>query len=131
MLYLNINKNILALLTVLIAAVILFWTISSAINSGKKIAQAETVASNAQALTKALEYFYNDQERFPSAGEFIDKNSMGLYLSVFPLSDITSETCSQTYSYKRPSTASYELSFCLPKTQSNFNAGWNKFSVKK
>jgi hypothetical protein len=131
MLNLNQNKNILASLTVLIAAVILFWTITSAVSSGKNIAQAEIVTSNAQALTKALEYFYNDQERFPTAGEFIDKNSMGTYLSVFPILDIVSETCPQSYLYKRPNSMSYELNFCLPKKQANYNAGWNKFLIKK
>jgi hypothetical protein len=120
-----LNPNVKAVLGSLFMAVILFWAVSSGINSGRLEAQAQAVLQTAQNLSAGLQYFYSDQNRFPSASEFADQSIMLNYFSVFPPVDLISSACSQSFVYKRISPGNFQLSFCLPKPVSGYVAGWN------
>lgn len=125
------TKTILQYLTVIILAVVLFFMFSSGISSGKSLAQSENIVRNTNELEKALDNFYKDQNRFPTAEEFADKNIMGQYLSIFPIQEFSSAVCSQTYLYKRLSAGSYQLNICVPKAALGFRAGWNQKTETK
>ncbi len=100
---------------------IIFW----GINNGKVLAQAAVVESTGKSVSSALQLFYQDQGRFPSALEFSQQNVMLNYLTSFPLPEFVSQTCSQTFVYKRVSNSEFALSFCLPTATSGYNKGWN------
>ena len=123
-----IKNNIIAFVTVVVLAVILLYTIISAYSLGKLSAQATVVNNNAHQLLNAVDYFYNDQNRFPSADEFSDFQSMNSYSTRIP-QNIASGSCSTSYSYKRISRSSMQLSMCLPYPVGGFPSGWHTFLI--
>lgn len=125
------NTNLKVILSSLAVAVVLFWSVSSGISKGKQMAQAQTVVATANSLSAGLQYFYSDQDRFPTALEFSDPSLMLNYFSSFPPPDFISTACSQSYIYKRISTSNFNLSFCLPVAYGNYNSGWNGINEQK
>lgn len=125
---LSLPKQIWLFLTVIGVAVILLWSILAGASKGKAVAQSQVVASNALALASGLKYFFLDQDRYPTALEFGDKNLMLNYFYLFPPADFTSKNCSQSFIYKRPSADNYSLSFCLSEQTNGYAAGWNTIS---
>ncbi|MDR3643008.1 MAG: hypothetical protein P4L74_05275 [Candidatus Doudnabacteria bacterium] len=109
-------------------AVILLLIIFWAVGKGQKLAQADIIIQTAGQTQKALSYFYQDQNRYPSAVEFADQNTMLNYLNVFPLPEFASVSCPQTFNYNRTSDTSYTLSFCLPSASGTYKSGWNSLS---
>ena len=99
---------------------------SLSINSGRTQSKMKLVLKNVESISTALEYFYSDQDRFPSVLEFQNKNVMEIYLDSFPPTEVVFKNCQQSLEYKRPKINSYELYFCLPKKVDGFKAGWNK-----
>ena len=127
-----IGNNLWKVATVIGMAVILFIGLFWGWNTGKIRAQTQTVLANEQALEKALENFYNDQNRYPTAGEFSDPNILGVYVQgSYPVADIQTKVCSQSFLYRRISFTTYQLNYCLPNASGNFPAGWNKKTVTK
>ena len=114
----------------LIMAVILFISIGAGIGSGFKHAQSLAVIESVNNLQTGLNYFYNDQDRFPTAVEFSDQVIMSNYFKSFPPINFAG-SCPQNYIYKRNSDINFELDFCLPTSSGNFKSGWNLLSGKK
>jgi type II secretory pathway pseudopilin PulG len=115
----------------LIIVVFLLLSIVLAWNSGKNLAQSKLVVTNVSGLQKALDNFYDDQDRFPTAQEFADRNIMINYANLFPSVDFVSKSCSQSFVYKRTSKNNYILSFCLPKKEDGFKQGWSQVTINK
>lgn len=129
---LQLPKQIIQFLTVLAAAVILLLSLLWGAASGQKLAQSGAVAANAESLSKGLGYFYRDQDRFPSAAEFLDdKNLMLNYFNDFPAANLPSAQCPSSFVYQRPDVQSFKLNFCLPAAWGNFPAGWNQLTESK
>ncbi len=118
--------KIWSLAAVLIMAALLLLSLEVAWNSGKSSAQSKVVLANTKGLQTALDYFYSDQNRFPTAIEFADRNTMIRYATLFPPPDFVSKSCSQSFVYKRASKSSYTLNFCLPKSEGGIKAGWSQ-----
>jgi type II secretory pathway pseudopilin PulG len=127
----NLLNKIWPLVTALIMVVFLLLSIVLTWNSGKNSAQSRLVLTNASGLQKALDYFYSDQDRFPTAQEFADRNIMINYANLFPPVNFVSKSCSQSFVYKRASKNNYSLSFCLPKKEGNLKQGWNQVTINK
>ena len=127
----QVSKNTTVILTVALASVVLFFSLKFAYGSGKSKAQAETVVTNAQEVVKGLDYFYSDQNRFPSVEEFKDSNLMVSYFSTFPVPFIESSKCQDNFVYKRQDIGKYQLNFCLAARITGFKAGWNEFTSSK
>lgn len=121
----HFSNKIKILLSSLIAAVVLLLAIFGGLGQGKKISQAQIIIQTAKNVIVALQYFYQDQNRYPSATEFENQNLMLVYFSNFPLPDYPSSNCSHSFDYKRPDAAEFQLSFCLPTAQPGYVAGWN------
>ncbi len=119
-----IKYSSLVLLT-LLAVLLLWWTF----NNGKKAGQSRQIIKDSRALSQAFEYFYQDQNRYPSSDEFTDQNLMRQYLSGFPPQEFVSETCPQTFVYVNNFRNDYELRICLPKGVQGYLTGWNKISA--
>jgi hypothetical protein len=127
----NFLKKYLQILTVAGSTVLLFLFLYWGVLSGNEKAQAQTVIQDAGQLVKAVDYFYNDQNRFPTAEEFLDRVAFGMYVNNFPPQQFTSATCPQTYVYKRISVTSYQLNFCLPANSNGYVKGWNRVEKSK
>jgi hypothetical protein len=114
-------QNIIVGIGAALLAVGLAWGIMSGIRAGK----SDTILTQAENVTTGLRYFFTDNNRYPSAQEFQDKNLMLHYFSVYPLPSITGGGCTQTFAYTSSSIRTYELRFCLPKARGGFAKGWN------
>jgi len=110
----------------LLLAVILLWGIFKGINNGRNFSQADLVIKNAMELKKSVQFFYNDQNRYPTANEFADKNVMGSYMNNFPPQDFISSVCEKSFEYKRPDPQNFQLYFCLPIGTGSYQKGWNQ-----
>lgn len=118
----RLKQNLLLIGLILLLGVGLWWALTAGIRAGK----SKIVLKNAAALRTGLNYFLEDQDRYPTALEFQDKNIMLNYLSPFPPVNVVSGICKQSFSYKSPTADTYELTFCLPKASGGFPAGQNK-----
>lgn len=124
-LQLHLPPYILKMLGGLVLAAVFLVLVLSGKNAGQNQAEAEIILKTAQSTQQALSYFYQDQSRFPTAAEFSDQNDMANYLSVFPLPNISSSFCSQSFVYKIVNDNSYSFSFCLPAASGGYRSGWN------
>ena len=119
------SNKIKILLSSLIVAVVLLLVIVWGVNTGKKIAQAKILIQTSKSAALALQYFYQDQNRYPTATEFENQNLMLTYFSNFPLLNYPSAACSQSFVYKRPDPVTFSLNFCLPTAEGGYGGGWN------
>lgn len=112
-------------LAILVAlAVVVIWR---AVVNGSRSSQSRQVLKDAAAIKLALDYFYKDQNRYPSIGEFEDQNIMRQYLSNFPPKEFVSGVCDSSFDYVNTFRNDYELRFCLPKGVRGYQTGWNVF----
>lgn len=121
----HLSNKIKIFLGSLIAAVILLLAVFSGISNGHKISQAEMLVQTSKNASLSLQYFYQDQNRYPTALEFDDQSLMLNYMSNFPLPDYPSSGCGESFIYKRPDANAFQLSFCLPVSSEGYAAGWN------
>jgi hypothetical protein len=98
--------------------------------AGRRAGQGQAVLAQAETLTAGLDYFYSDNNRYPSATEFQDRNLMLHYFSAYPLPVIKSRGCPQAFAYSSPNTKTYELRMCLPRAAKGFQRGWNVINPK-
>lgn len=124
--YLRIPNRTYQILTVLAVAVILLWAIAAGWSKGQKLAASEQVIANADQLIKGFEFFYNDQDRYPTAVEFSNQAIMSIYFNTFPPKVFAGGPCTESYSYKRNSASEYLLGFCLPTAAGGYQQGWNQ-----
>lgn len=117
-------QNLLLGFLVILLALGLWWAVRAGIRSG----QSATILKNVAALNTGLGYFFADQNRYPTALEFQDKNIMLNYVSPFPPENLASGLCQETYRYSSPTARTFELAFCLPTGKEGFAAGWNKIT---
>jgi len=113
---------------VIVVAVILFYGVYRGINNGILAAQSEVVLANARTIVKGLDYFYSDQNRYPSQEEFANTNLMLAYISGYPPVNIGAGACATgagNYGYHSLDFKRYELNFCLPASFEKFPAGIN------
>lgn len=117
----KILKIIGVVIAVILLALLLFWAFSS----GQKAAQSRQIIKDSKTIVNALEYFYQDQNRYPSINEFNDQNVMRQYMNNFPPQQFPSSGCEQSFEYQNSFRSDYELRICLPKAQSSYRVGWN------
>ncbi len=100
-----------------------------AIVNARKSAQSRQIVKDSAAIAVALEYFYEDQNRYPSTDEFLDQNIMRQYADNFPPQQFVSVNCSSNYEYVNTFRSDYELRFCLPKGVAGYQTGWNSLNA--
>lgn len=113
----------------LISAAVLLLAVFWGMSKGQTLAQAQTVLAAAQNAQQALQLFYRDQDRYPTAVEFSDKATMLNYFSEYPLPELPSKTCPQSFNYTRVDFSHATLSFCLPAATGGENFGWNSINL--
>ena|ERR1051326_2149485 len=123
-----ISKKVWLYLTVIGVAVILLFSIALGQSRGQSLAQSEVVLHNAKAMALGLRFFYQDQNRYPTALEFEDRNLMLNYFDSFPPQKFLTSSCVDSFNYKRPAQENFTLNFCLPTGVENFAKGWSSFN---
>lgn len=113
------------IIAVIIMTVFLFVILIWGGINGYGQAKADAIVLNSNTLAQGLQYFYTDQNRYPTLQEFADNNLMLNYFNPFPPKQILSTNCKQNFVYKTGSYQSYELAFCLPENHGKFIKGWN------
>ncbi len=126
-----ISLKVKLLISSLAVAAVLLLAASLGYGAGKISAQSFVIAQAAAETNKALQNFYSDQDRYPSAVEFENSEIMLKYLSSFPLPDFPSASCPRSFDYKRSDSQNFQLSFCLPSSSGAYDAGWNAYSNSK
>jgi predicted nucleic acid-binding Zn ribbon protein len=125
---LYISSNIRNSLIIVILAIVVLVLVFVGISNGKRQAKSALILNWASEETLALEYFYRDNNRFPTADEFARPEVMGNYFVKAPEGvNIQTEQCPEILKYIRPRTENYELYFCLPRAQDGYNLGLNQF----
>lgn len=124
-----VNKQkIKILLSSLIPAVILLSALLGGLSSGRTLAQAASGKTQAENLKTALNYFYQDQNRYPTELEFATPSVMLNYLTAMPLGSLAVSQCPEAVNYKRLTPSSFSLNFCLPAAAGSYQKGWNALS---
>lgn len=123
--------NALKNLIVIFSLTVVFIFFLFILNRIKTKQESMLIVKNSFVLKQGLDYFFEDNERFPTSREFLDPNVFGIYISPFPLKDFKSQECEQTWEYKRLSLAEYKLDFCLRSGFENYKAGWNQLSFRR
>ncbi len=123
----RIKQNLLFGTVIITFVGVIAW----GVNNGIKAAGSKSVIHNAETITTAVGYFYEDQDRYPTGLEFADNNLMAAYLSNLPARDFISGTCSQSYNYANPFPRQFQLDVCLSKSTDGMTTGWNTYSKSK
>ncbi len=107
----NYIRNFVLSLVVFICAVVSYM----GFRAGQDTAKAELTQKQVAVILAGLKNFYADQDRFPTNLEFNDKDKLGVYVSVIPVTQQTSRLCPKTISYSTFNARTFVLSYCLPK----------------
>ncbi len=127
MMFFSLNSNLKAYLLIVVMVLLFAGVLSLAVSGGRKKAQSEFVSAQAEEIAQALDFFYLDNNRFPTADEFGNSQIMGNYLTNNFSSPYANEAaCASAITYVRPAAGDYTLNFCLLSAASGFKKGWNQ-----
>ncbi len=93
--------------------------------AGRDIAQGEAIVRIASQTTEGLQYFFSDQDRYPTTFEFNDKTVMLSYFNKFPPSQLPSKKCVESFRYENSDSQHFRLPVCLPRGFESYQKGWN------
>lgn len=116
-------------IVLIVIAILFFSSLILGVFKGRNLARTDLFIENGQALKQVVTYFKNDTGRYPTSVEVEDKGIMLDYLTIFPLVNFPTKTCTQNYSYQSPSYSSYDLFICLPARSGDLQVGWNKIGL--
>ncbi len=118
-------KRFLPGVAVVLSLAILIGCVFIGFNKGLALSRSIVTFENAKQLKIAVNYFYNDNNRYPTVSEFSDGAVMNSYLKNFPSQLPASAACAQGFAYKQISPNSYQLNFCLDSGTQGYGKGWN------
>ncbi len=108
-----------------LSLIILVSLIFIGLGRGRALARAIVTFENAKQIKLAVNYFFSDNNRYPTVSEFSDPAVMNSYLSNFPAALPASPLCPQSFAYKQLAPNSYQLNFCLDAGTKGYSKGWN------
>jgi type II secretion system protein G len=122
--------TLIELLVVIAIIGILAAVVLVSLNSARaKSRDARRLADVRQIMT-ALELFFNDNNRYPTATENLQQLVSANYLGAVP-APLPGGTCTATtYPYTNPTSTSYTVTFCLEGPTGGFSAGNRTASEK-
>ena len=121
----TLNPKIWPYFFVILSVLILIIAFVAGISRGTTQAQAQATYEEAKQIKQGMDYFYSDNNRYPTSAEFADPGVMGSYFKNYPPQPVNSSACPQSFVYKQLSAASYQLNFCLETGLNGFAKGWN------
>ncbi len=113
--------------TLVVSLSLIFLVLAAFLGLSRGTAQAQAQATFEQAkqIKQAMDYFYGDNNRYPTDAEFTDQSIMGGYFRNWPMEQFNTAACPQSFVYKELSPTSYQLNFCLESPVGGYSAGWN------
>lgn len=124
-------KNVLHFITVIGLTAFLFLAVFLGIKNGQIKAQTELLVFNFKEVQKGIEFFKQDQGRYPTQFEFSETKIMLNYFSLYPLPEMLNNICLENWQYKIYSPSTVEISVCLPDNLQTFKKGWNVQKISK
>ncbi len=119
-------------LFILIAAFILFaLAVLVGISSGRSNAKVQADYQSIIQINSALKYFYSDNDRYPSADQFMNQKILvPNYLAAMPVMQATGGACKDStgYFYAQTAPANFSIKFCLAKSTNGLTAGTHELS---
>ena len=94
---------------------LVFLTSFYGFRAGRDLAKSHLVVQQVAASMRALDYFYADQDRYPSSSEFGDQGRLGVYATLVPFPQVTSKDCPGTLAYDTFDERSFVLSYCVTR----------------
>jgi hypothetical protein len=98
--------------------------------AGRDLAKSYLVVKQVAASMKALDYFYQDQDRYPSSAEFDDKSALGVYATLVPFPQVTSKDCPGTLAYDTFDERNFTLSYCITRELAGQAKGVHKITER-
>lgn len=98
--------------------------------AGRDLAKSRLAVSQVAASMKALDYFYADQDRYPSSSEFDDRGKLGVYATLVPFPQVTSKDCPGTLAYDTFDERSFVLSYCVTRGFESQTKGIHKITER-
>lgn len=124
MINITYNPALIRAIAIAVFGIMFIVVIGFGVRSGYRRAQSKTVYKNTGELTAALNYFKQDNQRYPTATEFSDQNGFGRYLLTgFPLKQLSAGQCQKSYNYILINPKVYALTVCLSANISGALAG--------
>jgi hypothetical protein len=115
---------------VVVVLIILTLCVWYGFRAGRDIARTRVTATNVASIQQGLEFFYHDQNRYPSLTEYEDSKLMDIYFNNFPPEHFMYETCTPSYQYSTFRQLSFALDFCLPRSMGALVKGKNTITEK-
>lgn len=123
------NNQIKIFITVIGVAAFLFISIFLGASSGRREAESEAVFMAAQEMKMALDFFYKDNDRLPTANEFGNEKVISQYLSGKP-NTFKIKECPEPLNYTRADKKMATINFCLPDDFNVASKGQNTITIK-
>jgi choline-glycine betaine transporter len=118
-----INIAIVRTIAIALVGILFVITVLFGVRSGVRRAQSYAVLDTVAQVKQAVDYFYSDNNRYPSAVEFNAASSMGTYLQPFPAHEFRSAGCQQSITYRYTNQQQYQLDYCIPSDVQDSTAG--------
>lgn len=83
--------------------------------AGKDLARSDVTLQQIKGVVAGLNYFYADQDRYPTPQEFIAQSALGVYVAEVPVWGVASKLCPVPYVYDTFDQRSFRLTYCLPR----------------
>lgn len=109
-----------------IVVIILFFVFLASFfgfRAGRDLAKSSATLELAHVTMRGLDYFFSDQDRYPSPLEFGESQSFGTYVSRVPLPSFISKQCPVTTTYDTFDERAFEFTYCLPRASGDQTAG--------
>lgn len=124
----NLNPNFRTAGLCFVLFLVLLVVIHLGASSGKKRSFSESMAAMSLEHVKALDFFFQDNARFPTADEFAGESFVNRYFNREPQPLTPVGECPGEVIYTRPSFNAYQLNFCLETQVGEYKEGWNQIS---
>jgi hypothetical protein len=127
----GLNKPQLAAL--IVAFLLCVWALWSGISSGLSRERSLQVYSNSRSVLSALKYYHADQEIYPTADQFFNREIMvPFYLSAMPVYPKQKGDCASfsNFQYSQSSPNSFSLKYCLESNTEGESAGVHQLTEK-
>ncbi len=100
-----------------------FLTSLFGFRAGRDLAKSRATLNTVHTTLRGFDYFFSDQDRYPSPVEFLDPNILGVYLSPVPGPNFASKQCPTTTTYDTFDQRSFVYTYCLPRALGDQAAG--------
>ncbi len=93
---------------------------------GRDLARSNFAFKQVGQIISGLDYFYQDNDRFPSEVEFSEVNLMQKYYANLPYYSVVSKKCPSPIEYTSFDRLTFQIDFCIPRNYFGWMAGQHR-----